>query len=579
MQINQLAKKFGIAAIASFALLLTACNQCNDWSQCCPQPATQCCPTTCCPTTAMNGGVGARGFMGLAQTTDEGEEGKTVGFARSFGFAQTLSAKASSNIVVAQGCAPCDPCAPGSNAVARTPSSACRTNVVTINTDHVRVTKQYPAGMVDLNQEFPIVYTVTALDNAENIQVTETIPSGVVYVRGDVNGAASGDSVVWTIDSLSKGQSKVIRTWFKATQVGQICGCTTVTATPCISACICVGEACIECSKTAPPKINCDDWFEYTITVKNTGTAVARDVVVTENLPSEVEHPSGQRVLRFNLGDICPKECKQFNVRVKAKTRCIHVCNTITTTSSNCESSSCECCVDICKQIVSIRKSGPAEQFVCKNADYQLVIRNEGDNPLHDVVVTDFAPQGTCIVSAPGASLSGNTATWCCKVLNPGEERVFNIRLTARNCGVYCNRASVRAADGCGTDTELCTTWKGCSGITMCVTDCQDPICVGECNTYKIVVVNQGSVPDTNVSIVANFSPELLPISGCGPTCATVSGQTVTFKPIASLPAKQTAEFTIRAKGVSSGDARLKVDLMADFLTKPVTDEESTQVY
>ncbi len=474
-----------------------------------------------------------------------------------------------------EACAPAPVCPP----VCPPPAPACDdSRVVTINTDLIRITKKYPPR-VDLNQEFVVEMTAYALDNASNVVITESVPSGVTYVKSDPSASANGDRLTWTLDSLRKGQTKTFRLWLKPTECGEICGCTTATAVPYICAPVFVGCPCITCKKTGPARVNCNDPVEFMITVTNTGTAVARDVLVTENLPAEVEHASGQRVLKFPLGDLQPNETKQICVRVKALTRCVRVCNSITTTSANCQGSACECCLDICQSIISIRKTGPAEQYICKNADYQISIKNEGDNILHDVVVTDMAPNGTCIVMAPGASISGNVASWVVKCLNPNEEKSFNIKLTAKTCGVFCNKASVRASDGCGSDTELCTTWKGCSGITVCVCDCEDPICVGSCNTYKITVRNQGVVADKNVTIVATLSPELQAINGSGPTACSVAGQTVTFKPIASLGPKQVAEFIVRAKAVSPGDARVQVELTSDFLTKPVHEEESTQVY
>jgi uncharacterized repeat protein (TIGR01451 family) len=315
------------------------------------------------------------------------------------------------------------------------------------------------------------------------------------------------------------------------------------------------------------------------VTVKNVGNGVARCVLVTENLPREVEHASGQRVLKFPLGDLQPGECRQIPVRVKALTRCVRVCNTVTTSSSNCETVSCDCCLDICKSIVKIQKSGPCEQYICKIAPYQITIHNEGDNVIHNVIVTDNAPQNTTIVKAPGANVCGNRAVWTVPCLNPGESKTFNINLSSQTCGVACNQATVKAADGCGDQAELCTTWKGCSGITACLTDCEDPVCLGQTAFYKLNVRNQGTATDRNVTVTFRFDDKLAPISGSGPTSATVSGNTVTFKAIPCLAPKQSAEFTVRAKSVGAGDARVKAELTSDFLTSPVTEEESTQIF
>lgn len=572
---------FTVTAVAG--LFLSGCSSCcNNDSWCNPQPCVQSCsPNYCCPQPVQGPcqpnyrsdccNLNYNTKLQLSQAYGDAPASFNANYAPS------------TPLAVASSCGPsgCGPCAPVSTPVCApcapcTP--ACDYNVVTINTDLIRITKRLPSR-VDLNREFVLEITATALDNASNVVLTETLPDGINFVASDPGATAAGNRITWNFDSIRKGQSATIQVRLMPTQCGEVCGCTTVTAVPFICAPVFVGCPCVVCKKTGPARVNCNEPVDFTITVTNTGTAVAKDVLVTENLPPEVEHASGQRVLKFPLGDLCPGETKQICVRVKALTRCVRVCNTITTTSSNCEGSGCECCLDICQNVVSIRKSGPCEQYICKNAEYQIVIKNEGDNVLHNVVVTDYAPAGTAIVMAPGANISCNTATWCVGSLNPNEEKTFTLKLTTQTCGTYCNKASVRASDGCGADTQVCTTWKGCSGITMCVTDCEDPVCVGNFDTYKVTVRNQGVVADKNVAIVANFSPELQPISGSGPTACSVSGQTVTFKAIPALGAKQVAEYIIRAKAVAPGDARLKVSLTSDFLTKPVVDEESTQVY
>jgi uncharacterized repeat protein (TIGR01451 family) len=560
------------------SLFMSGCNRCCEYDSCAPAPCVQsCAPVSCAPVCDPCGPGYRTNSWNLGYNTKLSlSQGYSHGPVNSGSFCAPCQPAPTP----CTPCAPepvCAPCAPAC-APACTPAPEECANVVTINTDLVRITKKYPPR-VDLNQDFVLEMTATALDNASNVVITETLPAGIQFVRSEPNTTASGDRLTWTFDSIRKGQCKTVHVYLKPTQCGEVCGCTTVTAVPFICAPVFVGCPCITCKKTGPARVNCNEPVDFMITVQNTGTAVARDVLVTENLPPEVEHASGQRVLKFPLGDLQPGETKQICVRVKALTRCIRVCNTITTTSSNCEGASCECCLDICQNIVTITKSGPCEQYICKNAEYQIVIKNEGDNDLHNVVVTDYAPNGTTIVAAPGANISCNTATWCVGVLKANEEKSFTIKLTAQTCGTYCNKASVRASDGCGADTQVCTLWKGCAGITMCVTDCEDPVCVGNFNTYKVTIRNQGVVADKNVQIVANFSPELQPISGSGPTASSVNGQVVTFKAIPALGAKQVAEYTIRAKAVAPGDARLKVSLTSDFLTKPVVDEESTQVY
>jgi hypothetical protein len=64
-----------------------------------------------------------------------------------------------------------------------------------------------------------------------------------------------------------------------------------------------------------------------------------------------------------------------------------------------------------------------------------------------------------------------------------------------------------------------------------------------------------------------------------GATEGTVAGRTVTFAPFPVLQPKQQLMFSVRAKAVAEGDARVKVKLTSDLLKTPVVEEESTHVY
>ncbi len=121
--------------------------------------------------------------------------------------------------------------------------------------------------------------------------------------------------------------------------------------------------------------------------------------------------------------------------------------------------------------------------------------------------------------------------------------------------------------------------WKGQAAILIEVVDTPDPILVGEQTTYTIRVTNQGTADDRNIKIVANFAKQIDPVSAAGATAGTVSGKNVTFAPVATLAPKQSVQWTITAKGASTGDHRLKVEMTSELLTSAVTEEESTHVY
>ena len=75
---------------------------------------------------------------------------------------------------------------------------------------------------------------------------------------------------------------------------------------------------------------------------------------------------------------------------------------------------------------LTIAKSAPQETQVGKPARFEVVVRNVGNIPANDVIVSDEIPQGTTLVQteppasqAPNGSVVGNLAR-----LNPAAKRV-----------------------------------------------------------------------------------------------------------------------------------------------------------
>jgi uncharacterized repeat protein (TIGR01451 family) len=374
---------------------------------------------------------------------------------------------------------------------------------------------------------------------------------------------------------MKKGETKAMRVVTTAQKVGELTSCATVTAVPITCVSTVVGKPQLEITKTGPQTAQLGGEVSYSVTVKNTGSSIAKSVVVTDPVPEGLVHSGGQKELSFNVGDLAPGASKTIPVVLKADRRG-KVCNVATANSSNAGKVSAEACTTIVQPGLNITKTGDKQQFLGKNASYEIVVSNTGDTVLNSVVVTDTAPAGTTIVSADGASVSGNTATWNVGSLKSGEKKSFKVLLTTKTAGNYCNKVAVATAEGLKDAAEACTVWRGISGILLEKADDPDPIQVGESVTYTVKITNQGSADDSNVKMIVTFPREITPVSAQG---GTVEGQTVSFPAISRLAPKQAVAYTIKAKGANPGDARTKFTLTSAELKAPVIAEESTTVY
>ncbi len=465
-------------------------------------------------------------------------------------------------------------------APAPAPVVDCDAGVVTdyVNKSLVRLDKSAPA-MVALNTPFSYNYTVTAKEKAKKIVVEEQIPSGTTYVSSNPEAEVKGSTVTWTLYNVEKGSTTPLELVVKATKAADFSNCATVVAYPEACTTTSVGVPELAITKTTPnPQVLLGAGVPWNITVTNVGNFCAYDVVLTDTLPAGVAHDSGNSSLTTNIGTLAPGESRDVTINTTAATTGEH-CNVAKADSSNAGSVSDDACVKVVAAGLDVVKEGTPMQFVGKKASYKITATNTGDVPLTDVVVTDNVPAQNKLLTAPGAQINGNTATWTTS-LAAGESKSFDLTVLGLQEGTYCNQVSANsAAYGLSGADDACTEWKGYPALLIVVIDTEDPLLVGEQTTYVIQITNQGTAADTNVGLKVQLPASLKVISAAGDTQGTISGNNVNFAAYPVLNAKEIIEFRVVAQAVSEGDSRFKAQMTSDLLKTPVPEEEATQVY
>ncbi len=429
-----------------------------------------------------------------------------------------------------------------------------------------------------LKETFSYTLTVTALSAIANVVVNDMVPAGASYVKSEPAAQVSGSKLSWSFPQLAADAEKTITVWLRADRQGDLSGCATITAEPVCCVTTLVGKAQLSITKSGPDRVTHGEEVVYDVTVTNTGTAVARKVVLTDNIPSGLSHDTGQSVITEAVGDLAPDESYDLTVYVTANERG-RFCNKATASSDNTESVSAEACTVVVKPSIQVTKVGPKTQYLKKNAKYTIQVTNTGDVALTNVVVTDQAPYKTTIVTAQDGYTDGGSATWTVDKIKPSESKKFTVTLTATEAGEYCNEVRVTTDQGLAGESTVCTIWKGYPALLLEVVDTVDPLQVGEETNYQIRITNQGTASDTNVRVIARFPKEVAPTLATGSTQARVEGGIVTFSDYPVLEPKETIEFSIEAAAKSIGDSRLIVEMYSDLLGKPVKEEESTHVY
>ncbi len=467
----------------------------------------------------------------------------------------------------ADGDAPIELAQATSAPAAKAPTAPCSV----INTGLVQLTETLPAEAT-FGEPFTYELKPLATGCAGNVVVTDTIPEGAVLVATEPQASVNGNQLVWSLGNLDAGESKVLKVTVKPTKEGNFVSCATIKADPRVCAKTVVGRPALAIDKSGPELAQLNSDVVYNIVVKNVGTAIAKNVVVTDKVPAGL---GGPKEIPFPVGDLAPGASKTIPVTLKASERG-KLCNVAVASSANTPPVTDDACTTVVQAGLKLAKTGPDSEYINKKASYKITASNTGDTALDNVVVTDTAPSQTSIVSAPGGQIAGSNISWNLGTLQPGEKKTVEVVLTTRQPGKWTNGATVTSKQGLKDSAQAPTLWKGVSAVLLEVVDDPDPLQIGEETTYTIRITNQGNSDLVNINTVAQFQKEITPETSSE---GTVTAKTVKFPTIPTLGAKQSHTYTIKAKAEAVGDHRLKVVLTEDQLLAPVNEEESTRVY
>jgi uncharacterized repeat protein (TIGR01451 family) len=416
---------------------------------------------------------------------------------------------------------------------------------------------------------------------ARNVVVTDTLPDGLEYVSSEPDAKVNGQKLTWNLGNIQADQTKRGRLTVRATRSGTFRNPVSVRADQGLSdedeARTEVAEPALAIDMSGPQDVLICEPIKYTVTVRNTGDATARDVTLTNDLPDNLRYKR-QRKITVDLGDIAPGKAKRTTYSVTAEKTGTYT-NNVAIKDGDGGSKSASVKTKVTQPVLKITKKAPKANYAGTPMAYTLTVTNKGDGVAENTVLTDTLPENTTFTKASDrGSHSRGKVTWKLGDLKPGASEEVTVTLKSTRIGTAESFASVEAK--CSKASAKATTnVKGIPAILLECVDKTDPVAIGENTTYEITVKNQGTAEGTGILITCTLPDEMDFVSAKGPTKHSAKDGKVTFKPLKSLAPKKTTTYTVVTKGRKAGDVRFEVTLKSDLTTKPVRETESTHVY
>jgi uncharacterized repeat protein (TIGR01451 family) len=231
-------------------------------------------------------------------------------------------------------------------------------------------------------------------------------------------------------------------------------------------------------------------------------------------------------------------------------------------------------------------------------------VTNTGQSPARETVLNVRAPQGAQFVRDPRqAGADGEAALASDRqpaandaesaadragerlsigTLEPGQSKTVSVSYVGTTEGslevvaqavAECDRADIQARDTASTHVTAIPA------LVLEVIDQHDPDEVGQNTVYSIAVRNQGSGADNNVNLKATLPEGMEFVAATGASDVKAQGNTLTFAPVKTLAAGDTVAWRVEARAAQPADARFRVELTSESLTRPAVETEPTRLY
>lgn len=413
------------------------------------------------------------------------------------------------------------------------------------------------------------------------VEVQDPIPWGVRVLRTNPQASQQTQGLlVWTLGPLKPGDEIALEAEFMPLQEGELGSVATVLVHSQASARTTSTRPQLVLKVQMPSQTLIGDEVLMTMTVSNTGSGTATNVVLEEHVPPEMQHPAGSE-LENAIGDLRPGESRQVQLRLRA-VRPGNATNRLIARADGNLRVEEQNTITILAPQINLAIEGPAKRFLDREATYQVVISNSGTASSRMVRLTAALPPGLQFVKTNNNGSydpTTHSVQWLLEELPAGQTGRVELTVRPIAAGEQPITCTVRDELGLGGEQRLAIQVEGISALYFQVVDTKDPVEVGGNTVYEIRVVNQGTKEATNVQVMVTMPEGLRALAGEGPTANVINGSEVLFEKLPRLAARGEVIFRVRAQAVAAGDQRVRVQILSDDIRLPVTKEESTQVY
>jgi hypothetical protein len=443
---------------------------------------------------------------------------------------------------------------------------------------------------IGVNQLGSFTYTLANTGSVESsaASLRATLPAGVAIDSIDPPPLLRNASQVeWATDALRGGQKQEFRVNFKPLQSGLLTTNANVSTRDGLraegKANTDVGNAGMKLSVEPRVIAAMGERVPVKLLVRNTSNAVSIENAIARLslLTNGLEHDTAQRTIETTIGTIPPGQAKTIEVPLIARQPGPHRV-LVSVTADGPLNDASETTVEVRKAELTIAVGGAEQLMPGQEAVYQIRVENPGEVPMPDVVIRATPPTMLSAKEADSAGriLAADQATWALGTLAPGERKTVKLTVTADRIGEPSAFLATATSGKRTAKAETSVKVIGMPALTLELVEPARPVPVGQRAAYRVVVKNRGTGPARQVRVSVEIPEEYANARGTGANREDVrpEGNLIPFPILRELAPGATATFGIEVEGAKVGDARMRAEVKADYLSVPLKEDQSTRV-
>ena len=410
------------------------------------------------------------------------------------------------------------------------------------------------------------------VENASDAPLHEVRVVNFPGATPEQQGDNAGEPVtVWNVGTLAPGATATEEFQFFAETEGALNNCFAVEFTPTLCIETNVTAPSLRLVKEGPSEVVYCQPFTYTYRVTNTGTGVATDVQVSDDLPDGLSTVGGTGGdVDFVIDRIEPGQTRSYEVQVDATEPGTYASRARAGSGDlRVNSGEVETAVERAELALSVE--GPQATYTDQPVDFRVVVRNTGDAASRPT---------TLRLDLTGAREAAGERE--VPAIEPGEQQVYNVTTRSGGDGGEITLEAV-ALPFCQKGDEVrdqaSVEVRTITSLQIEVVDAQDPVRIGDTTQYTIQVRNEGTADEPDVKLVGTMPEGFAYVSGQGASQITQQGETLDFAPIL-IPAGREATWTITVRADAAGsESAFRTELSSPSVERPIIEEEPTRAF